>query len=85
MFIQTDNYLHGIFVYAPNGRSARAGMALCERCDRCILHLGENVTVQSLWFRNAYPGDPMLLAYVRGEHTGEHTHVPAGELVKYLS
>lgn len=84
MFIQTVNHLHGVFVFSPNGHNVREGMTLCERCERCILHRGENVTVQSMWFRNAYPGDPMILAYVRGEYTGEYTHVPVGELVKYV-
>ena len=85
MFIQTDNYLHGIYVYSPNGHSVRDDMTLCERCERCVLHRGESVTVHSLWYRSAYPGYPMLLAYVRDEHTCAHTHVPAGELIKYVS
>lgn len=75
-------------VYVGSGdyrRDPRLGIKLCETCSNCVLHIGESVTVESLWFRNAYENDPMLLAYVRGDNTGLATHVPLGDLVYIVS
>ena len=91
MFIKIEpNHMHGVFIYSPRGHNVRDGMSPCEGCtptgctSNVTLHLGESVIVQSLWFRNAYPGDPLILAYVRGEFTHDYTHVVIGDLVKYL-
>lgn len=88
MFQQIDNNLTGNYIYTGQGdmrRDPSLGIKLCDSCERCILHIGETVTVASLWLRNAYEGDHMVLAYVRGAHTGEYTHLPVGDLTKYIA
>lgn len=43
---------------------------------RCVLHTGDGVRIESVWRRNAYPGDEMVLLYVSSFVTGFHTHIP---------
>lgn len=43
---------------------------------RCVLHPGDGVRIESVWRRNAYPGDEMVLLYVHGFVTDLHTHIP---------
>lgn len=75
-------------VYVGSGdyrRDPRLGIKLCETCNNCVLHIGESVMVESLWYRNAHENDDMMLAYVRGDNTGQATHVPLGDLVYFVS
>ena len=88
MFQRIDNNLTGDYVYTGQGEMRRdpsLGIKLCDACERCILHIGETVTIESLWLRNAHNEDVMVLAYVKGAHTGEYTHLPLGDLTKYIA